>query len=111
MAAYPTIGQGKSSKRVPISANKIDIASDGTLRARTDFSSNIYQFSIVHETITEAEKDSIESFYDTNASLNFTFTFDADLTVYECVFNNVPLSRWVGENVWLVTTTFTGAKQ
>ena len=75
MAIYPDIAQDEESIRKPLPSVKIEVAADGALRGRENYSETIYQFTIVHSLITAAEKDSIQTFYETNNVLAFTFNY------------------------------------
>lgn len=110
MAAYPsTIMQGKESKKTPIEVNKFSVASDGTVRGRTEASTDSFDFEIRHEHITTAEKEAIISHYQGHKNNTFNFTFDEDGTVYVNAYKGRPNETWMGEGIWNVLSRMVGA--
>lgn len=108
MAIYPELFQAYSSARVPVNNIKTEVAADGTVRAQNNYSATVYNFSIIHPYLTTAEKDSIQTFYNTNKALPFTFNFAKDSADYTLIFLGEPNFNKVTANYWTVTTKAIG---
>lgn len=110
MATYPALDIDYNSTRKPIENKKIDVAADGTLRSRKDYSKTVYEFSIVHPLLSTTDKDSIQTFYDANDSVTFTFNYAADSADYTLIFKGEPEAHQAIYNKWNVTMKAIGTK-
>ena len=110
MATYPVIDQSPDSTRKAVDNIKVEVSADGSIRGQNFYSKTVYQLSIVHPFILEADKLLIESFYDANKDVSFTFNMDADSTDYTLIFKGEPDYKKVSKNVWLVTMNAVGSK-
>lgn len=86
MSTYPTLGQSKDSTETRISGITIDRATNGLTRGRSFFTSDKKTFTVVHSTITTAQKTTLEAFYNTNKNNSFIFLWVADGFTYTCIF-------------------------
>ena len=110
MATYPVLNQDWFSTRTPVTNTKIDLSADGTVRGTTQFSNTVYDFNIKHPLITTAEKNSIQTFYDTNKNLTFSFVYDGDSATYNLVFKNEPQMVPRAPGYWDVIMSAIGNK-
>jgi len=107
--AYPSVAQGTESKFVPINSNKLDIASNGTVRARVTYVNDVFNATVIHPYITETEKDSILTFYDSNKTgSGFDFVRIADGLTYTLIFNGRPEVYRHNSTWWSVISKMIG---
>lgn len=111
MAIYPALNQEWSSTRNPVTNTKIDLATDGTVRGTSQFTETVYDFTIKHPLITTDQKNSIQTFYDTNKNLLFQFVYDGDSLTYDLVFKNEPTVIPRAPGYWDVMLYAIGTKQ
>lgn len=109
MATYPDLDQAYESSRVALNNIKTEVAADGTLRGQNNYSATVYNFSIVHPYITTAEKESIETFYNANSDISFTFNYAKDSADYTLLFLGEPNFNKVTASFWIVTTKAIGS--
>jgi len=109
MATYPVLKQSYSSTRSAISNVKIEIAADGTQRGQNNYSKTVYNFNIMHPYLTDDEQTSIQSFYDANSDIPFTFNYAKDLENYTLIFTQEPDFNKVTYNRWDVTMKAIGS--
>lgn len=110
MASYPVLLQDAKSRRKPVNSIKVDLAGDGTPRGRVMHSKTVYNFTVTHPLISTIDRDSIQTFYDTNKDLEFTFVWDADGLSYTLMFLGEPDPTWVAAGYWNVTMNAIGTK-
>ena len=91
MSTYPSLGQSKNSTEERISGISVDRATNGSIRARSYFTSIKKVFSVEHSVITTAQKLALESFYDSNKNNSFDFLWVLDNTTYVCIFTEEAL--------------------
>lgn len=111
MAAFPTLKQDPSTSIAPISGRSLDISTGGTIRGRDLHSETVYDITCVNILVTDAEKGTVETFYDTNKNLEFTWTYAGDSTTYDVVFVIRPQFTWTSHGFWTVTTKMRGTEQ
>lgn len=85
MASYPDIEQLYGSTNDEDDGTIIERSVNGTPRLRTYYTSTRRTFKIIHD-LSEADKDTLLTFYTTNKIINFTFTWAGDATAYTCKF-------------------------
>jgi hypothetical protein len=94
MSAYPTLATRDDSVRQPRSGLQIDQADDGTIRSRTLFSAIVYEFTIYHQGLSSADKESILTHYAANVSAPFSYTWPDGSVAHTVVYTEAPLVTW-----------------
>lgn len=111
MAAYPSVAQTSGTTVSFLPGIDIDISTSGTLRGVNRFVEEVVDITVEHDLIDTTDKDSIITFYTTNKTLEFTFTYDGDSTVYDCLFVNRPQVMWLAPGLWKVVSKLRGKLQ
>ncbi|HRZ02388.1 MAG TPA: hypothetical protein P5024_12585 [Burkholderiaceae bacterium] len=91
MAAYPFTTFHQDSTPTPASGREVARATNGALRVRDLYSADKTRFELVHR-LTQAERNTLLSFYTTNKDLDLDLTWDG--TVYTCRFAGRPQILW-----------------
>jgi hypothetical protein len=87
LTSYPALPQGRASGEIVVLGREGDRATNGAIHMRSFYSSEPRTFKIVHEKLTQAERDQLEAFYATNKFRSFSFTFDGGVgATYTCIF-------------------------
>lgn len=99
MANYPSFRQLEDSEENILSGLVMRRASNGAARGRSMYSGKKRSFVIKH-ILTAAEKSTLETFYDTNIALTFTFVWTGDSVSRTCLFTQdapkfIPLSGYL----------------
>ena len=103
MATYPVLDQDFSSTRKAVNNIKTEVAADGTLRAQNNYSATVYQFNVVHPYISDTEQASVQTFYNANNDVSFTFNYAKDGADYTLIFLGEPEFNKMTANYWNVT--------
>lgn len=108
--AYPDLPISTSSE-INLQRNiAVEASDDGTVWGRDLSKNTIYQFSVVHELLTEDEKDTILNYFESNTNSTFTLTYDG--VDYDCIFSNSGFNLEIVKNgIYNVTTNLIGTKQ
>lgn len=105
MAAYPSsLPQAASSREEWVDALEVSYSRAGGVKARRLQSAKKRVFNVEHRFLTDAQKGTLEAFYDANRSVSLTFAWnDTPGTTYAVVFaSELSFSRDAG-NYWSVT--------
>lgn len=103
MASYPSFKQSMSSDEQTLDDIEIDRAVNGTPKLRAYYTARKKIFKIRHNYLLASEKTTLDSFYEANRLITFTFTWNADGVVYTCLFagpikySPAPAGRWEAE--------------
>ena len=89
MAAYPTLNAQRSSGTVRGGGQDVQRATNGGLKVRRLYSTEKMDFTVDHW-LTDAQKTTLESFYQTNKDLDVTFTWAEDGAAYTVRFGAPP---------------------
>ena len=92
MAAYPT-GLNMSTELRDTEGEVTVPASGGIARTIDHDQSKVYEMVITHTQISAAQKATIDTFFDTNRRLLFTFDPELDTQTYNCLFLEAPTWR------------------
>ena len=112
MAAYPSVLKQSPETRVtPIVGKMVDMSTNGTVRGRDLHDATVYDITCVNILVPDADKATLETFYDTNRNLEITWTDKGDSTVYDVIFLSRPLFVWTSHGYWKVTTKLRGTAQ
>ena len=112
MAAFPTLKQSPKTRVIPISSGRqLDMSTNGTIRGRDLHSATAFDIDLVNILVTDAEKSTLETFYDTNKNLAITWTDAGDSQVYDAVFVAAPQYTWTSHGYWDVRTRLRGHQQ
>ena len=84
--AYPDLPLHVNSSRTAVNGSLTDLSDDGTVWVRNFFSHIVYEFNLLHNGITQAQADSLMSFYDTNKDNGFSLAYKKDNTTYSVYF-------------------------
>lgn len=107
MADFPTtLGQGIESKEIWIDPMLVSRARGGGFKGRLLQSGKKRGFEVVLKGLTDAEKSTFETFYDTNRALTMNFYWeDALSTPYVVAFANRDAISWsrMAPGYWLGT--------
>ena len=96
MAAYPSsLAQLVGSTEEWIDDVDVDRAVGGGTKVRSFFSAKKRRFTLKH-VLTNALRDSMETFYDTNRALAVTLTWAGDGHTYTCLFEGGPRLDYIG---------------
>jgi len=75
----------------------VDIAEDGTVRARTLYTATVYDIRLIHSGITASQRNAIFSHYAANVGEEFSYTWPdgtrAHTVVYAQAPQDIPLGR------------------
>lgn len=89
MATYPNTDYDVDATRVtPRESVTTDTSDGGTVRGVVKYAGEIYDITLVHKYILEAEAAVIESFYTANKALSVDVTWRG--ATYNCVFTGKP---------------------
>jgi len=89
MAAYPTLNAQRSSSTVRNGGQDAQRATNGTLKMRRLYSTEKMDFTVDHW-LTDAQKSTLESFYQTNRDLDVSLTWAEDAVTYTVRFAAPP---------------------
>jgi hypothetical protein len=89
MAAYPTLNAQRSSATVRNGGQEAARATNGTLKMRRLYTAEKMNFTVDHW-LTDAQKSTLESFYQTNRDLDVSFTWAEDAATYTVRFSEPP---------------------
>jgi len=106
MAAYPNTEYSTASRVTPRSALAMDVASDGTVRGRVVSTGEVYDLTLVHDFLLEADAQTIETFYGSNRVAQVDVTWRGD--TYQCYFAGKPTVAPAGGVYWAVTSVLVG---
>jgi hypothetical protein len=109
MANYPVIPQSRDSSKKLYDVVKVSVASNGTVRAKTESTTDTFSFDIIHSMISTADKDAILAHHSTDKNGAFTFDYDGDGSSYSCVYLGRPVERWAGAGVWDMSVSMVGS--
>lgn len=90
MSAYPTLPTDVASRREAVSGLAVDVAEDGTSRARSLYAAVRYEFSLEHAPLTSAERDSLLSHYAANAAAPFAYTWPDGSLAHTVIYLEAP---------------------
>jgi hypothetical protein len=86
------------------------MASNGKVRLRDMQSADKYDITIHHGPCTEAQRQTLMTFYTTNRSLAVTFTADEDGVARSCYFADPPYTvDPLGNSLFAITVNLTQA--
>lgn len=90
MAAYPSsLPQAAGSSEEWVDPIELSYSRAGSVKARRLQSAKKRAFVVEHSFLTEAQRSTLESFYDTNRSIALTFAWnDAPGTTYNVIFSD-----------------------
>jgi hypothetical protein len=86
MAAYPTLPLGSGSGEDWLDDLSADRSESGKVKVRAFYPTKKRRFTVRHPGLTLAQRNTLETFYNANRLLTFTFTWAADGLTYTCVF-------------------------
>lgn len=88
MDNYPSaLKQHEGSKEMWRDQTELGYAKDGSLKGRIFYDSKKREFSIEHKLLTEADKTTLETFYDAHRGIEFLFAWNfAPATTYTVIF-------------------------
>jgi len=109
MANYPTVPQSRDSSKKLYDVVKVSVASNGTVRAKTESTADTFSFDIIHSMISTVDKDIILAHHNTDKNSVFTFDYNGDGDSYACIYLGRPVERWAGAGVWDVSTAMVGS--
>lgn len=110
---YPGLPQEVSTSVVPVRLSRSDRVSSGDFRITNPSALRGVRITVVHNPLTRAEADTLQSFYETRLGQRFQFLYHGDLKIYDCGFIQQPKEEWLGSGVdgsgvWRVTSTLDG---
>lgn len=107
MATFPNIGKPFDWKRTTVKKSYRGTSSAGYTITHPKSTVAKKVFNITYDRLSKTERDDLDSFFDTNAGLSFTWTDPEDeVTTYEVVFEEDELEfEFSPPYYW--TTTFT----
>lgn len=89
MAAYPNTSYDADATRVtPRESVTLDTSDGGTVRGVVKYAGEIYDLTLVHKYLLEADAAVIEAFYTTNKALSVDVTWRG--ATYNCFFTGKP---------------------
>lgn len=101
MANYPSsLRQSNGSREIWYDPIELDDARSGAAKGRRLQSAKKRRFIVRHESLTEAEKQTLETFYDANRATTFLFAWNkAPGTTYTVIFADKEGLDWTGQGV------------
>ena len=90
MANYPSsLAQERTSREQWKDPMEIDYARSGSVKGRRAQASKKRVFTVEHRLLTNAERSTLESFYDTNRGVELNFAWnDTPGTTYSVIFSD-----------------------
>jgi hypothetical protein len=82
MATYPSLAMHPSSRRILRDGRDEEIATSGKLYLRNLYTSDRYDFEIVHEALNSTDVATLVSFYGTNKNLAVDLVWPEDGATY-----------------------------
>lgn len=104
MADYPSVVQAFGTEVRGNDGTVVDRAVSGKARFRSYFTQVRDIIRVVHD-LDDTDKDLVSGHYATDKLLAFTFTFDADATIYTVRYANTPLFKPKPGNRWAILVT------
>jgi hypothetical protein len=95
VANYPSFAQLAGSEERFLDDLLFDRAVNGTAKVRAYYPARKRSFSLRHR-LTNSERTTLLTFYDTNRLLNFTLTWSGDGQNYTCSFQGPPRFNYPG---------------
>lgn len=111
MASYPSYYQSLETRVVPANSMVSDRSDSGRIRGRDLFVGNQVEIECHHAELTDTEKAALDTFFDTNRTLLFTWQYAGDSTVYDVLFLSPPAWEWQGVDAWKCVVKMAGAAQ
>ena len=109
MASYPTsISWDNGFELVPSDGITSDVADDGTIRGLVNFADTVYVGQLVYSYIDSTDRNTLQTFYDTNKALSFSFAYDGD--TYTMRYIRHPRKRRMVGGWWRMTVDIHGTK-
>ena len=90
MANYPSLAQSVGSRCVIKDDLQIDRSSSGKAQARAFWTGKKRTFQVQHQLLTSTDLATLLSFYDSNRTTSFNFTWSGDGATYVCIFAGAP---------------------
>lgn len=100
MADYPDLPISPRSSAKANSGLITHRGVDGTLRGQAVHDDKI-DFNIVHEVLTDTERDTLVTFYNSNKDTVFNFTWPIDNVTYSCLFKSRPTFTSIGQGKYV----------
>ena len=90
MDDFPSLSQSTSSTWEADAGIETDMMMGGTIRSRRMYSNTVFSGKIIVMCFDDTERTTLQTFYDDNRDLEFTFYYDADIAgvSYTCRFQN-----------------------
>lgn len=108
MASYPTTTYHDGSQVVPRTNIALDVAEDGTVRGRKLHTKETYDVTLIHSYQTQAEAETIESFYEGAPTQQVDVTWRGD--TYNCYWAGKPALENTDGALWKVTARLVGVR-
>jgi hypothetical protein len=83
--AYPVLATSTGSKQQPIEDLVVDVWPNGAARGRSYFTSGRYAWDLVHGVISDADRQTLQTFYVANRLLMFDYVSPWDGVTYHNV--------------------------
>lgn len=102
MASYPSYSQGLESRVTYDDGRLSDRSEGGTLKSRVLYPARKATYRVVHPYLTNAQRDTLLSFYDANTTAVVEFTWHGDTTpvAVQVKFLEVPVLTPHGGGRW-----------
>lgn len=119
MSDYPNVNQSRESKLSPFSDASTTIieTAGGTpififKKTPSEIANSRYMtLAIVHRYVSDADKQLLVNHYLANFNLQFSFTYQADNSIYTCGYAKlVDSENWEDNNTWRVANELVGIK-
>lgn len=90
MASYPSsIGQDRTSQEIIRDPVQVSYSRSGAVKARRLQPAKKRSFIVEHKNLTTSERNTLQTFFDTNRAVSLTFAWNDDLgTTYTVVFSD-----------------------
>ena len=108
MATYPNTSYDLASRVTPRPSVETDTSDGGTIRGRSLYAAEVYDITLVHKYLTEAEADTLEAFYASNKGVSVDVTWRGD--TYNAIFKGKPDTTPEGGGLWTVTSRLDGKR-
>lgn len=86
----------------------LDKASDGTIRGRVLNAAEVYEVTLVHNNLTEAQANAIEDFYETDPTQEVNVTWRS--VTYNCRWMGKPEIRHFRGATWTAISRLKGVR-
>lgn len=108
MASYPNTTFHRGSQVAPRNNIALDVAEDGSVRGRRLHTKETYDVVLMHDNVSQATAEAIETFYEGNPTQQVDVVWRGD--TYNCYWAAKPSLESENGVLWKVTSRLAGVR-